>query len=220
MADGSSMLRSGEGDPFRVNDDELEPLLYKFERQTTAGSFRVSSESPYRKFPPNPIKDLAVVFADVTTRQCQLTWTAAGRESDGNGTVDSIRLSAFSTLSNNSEVFEFSEVNVIEGSLDPLPGGYTQNVTVEVPYKLWEEATQESNLDLYFRVESSTKEAGWSWISNIAPAEFGIPFSNNEETSNYLPIIIPILLIAIIIGIGAFVFFKRRSAFFALEPLK
>jgi len=218
--DGTTKVRAGDGDPFKLNENELSPLSYQFERQANAGSFRVSSKSSYKAHPPNPVRDLLVVHVDEETRRCSLTWTAAGKVLDNNGTVDSIQLQAFTSYANESEGFKFNQQHVVFGGLSPGISGSIQNVTVEIPKELWEEAKlkPDSKLSLYFTVQSLNAEAGWSEVSNLAPAEFA--FSNAESYAGWtsLQVLLPIVLLGIIIlAVGMFIFMRKRTAFFKIE---
>eukprot|EP00118_Oscarella_pearsei_P028645 m.2616 g.2616 ORF g.2616 m.2616 type:complete len:936 (+) comp8796_c0_seq1:1336-4143(+) len=147
--------------------------LPKFMRTTSAGAFELNNYTSVDLIPPASITDLTVVGVTRKGNNAEVTlkWTAAGDDDiEGNATSYSIAYAGTfdDVLDYSTEVTYVKKPDVLSGSLDPLPGGSLQSITIVVQPTY----QQELNDDLYFFGINSTDDAGLtSELSNIVQVE-------------------------------------------------
>ncbi|XP_046351113.2 calcium-activated chloride channel regulator 4A-like [Haliotis rufescens] len=117
----------------------LEPVEL-FSRASSPGAIEVSGHDPtVDQFNPGRVTDLDIVMQDAGLRTLALTWTAPGDDlNEGTVAKYEVRVAeTFLSLRDNfTQALLFSSEDVVKGSIDPVPAGSIQNVTLRLP-SIW-----------------------------------------------------------------------------------
>ncbi|XP_076304347.1 calcium-activated chloride channel regulator 1-like isoform X1 [Tachypleus tridentatus] len=178
--------------PQRPNKVDEEPIEV-FERTSNAGALRLDNYSPndIDIIPPGRVTDLVMVSSEQIDEQKLVTlrWTSPGDDLDvGNASFVDLRASCVveDIIKRFHEVDNFNESLVMKGSLDPLPPGEEQEITVEVPNAIWNAKSNSTidytRIDVYFSLRIVDERNNLGDLSNIVVGHFKkIPFVLLEE---------------------------------------
>jgi hypothetical protein len=170
-----------------TNDPSSESQpLEAFMRSTSAGAMTLHNFTIRDLIPPARITDLVATGSSDVNRSVTLQWTAAGDDAfTGNASFcDLMVASNFNDLISRSSFinrqFVLDKSDVLSGSLDSLPGGSVQNVTIRiadaVPGKQYYVAitctddannlSELSNIEQFTLLPPSDTESRWSWMTS------------------------------------------------------
>ncbi|XP_076370001.1 calcium-activated chloride channel regulator 1-like [Tachypleus tridentatus] len=204
---------------------EEDELALPFQRITDAGSFRLENFNPMSGdvIPPSRIVDLKIISAGKVDDKnvVSLVWTSPGDDFDqGNATALEVRANIdFSNLLKNfDQSYLFSDNEIINGSLKPVPSRQKQILSVEIPDEAWM-ATHTSNTtlkDLYFAIKAVDENDNKAEVSNIGSAHFWkltVPTKAKERLELW-PVAVAVggLIVLLAITAVSVYLFRKKSA--------